>query len=310
MFSLQSLKRRAGLSGVGLVTLLLGLSASLIQAYGHSHMTQGIPMLQDHRVAGGSLVVAGGGRVTDEIRQRFAELAGGPHAHIVVIPASEPTPGDEESWLAPWKSVGCSDVQLCNAHDRTMANTTEFCRRLTQATGVWFSGGYQDFLADRYVDTAVQACLHEVLNRNGVVGGCSAGAAILSRVMIQEGELKPVEAAGLDLIANAVVDQHFLKRNRLWRMQQVLESHPNFVGLGVDENTALVVEASTWKISVIGDSYAMICLPPSPGHSSRIEVLKSGEAALLSELRNNHLSYQPPTADQTGPNPPSILRSI
>lgn len=251
--------------------------------------------LADARVAGGSLVLAGGGCVTAEVRERFMQLAGGPQARIVVIPASDPSPGDENQWLDPWRSLGVLSVEMCNAHDRTMADDPAFCAPLKKATGVWFSGGYQELLANRYVDTAVQECLHELLRRNGVIGGCSAGAAILSRVMIEEGEVTPVEARGLDLISNAIVDQHLLRRNRVWRLQQMLEAHPHLVGLGIDERTALVVEVHSWRMSVIGESYALVCIPAAGSAPSRIEVLKSGDDVLLSQLRKDHLSYHPPT---------------
>lgn len=256
----------------------------------------------DGRIQGGALVIAGGGYVTPEIRQRFLELAGGPKARIVVIPAIDPAPGTGDSWLTPWRKLGATHVELCNAPDRATANTARFCAVLKQATGVWFSGGYQDFLAKRYVDTAVQKVLHEVLDRNGVVGGCSAGAAILSRVMIQEGENQPIEARGLDLIPNAVIDQHFLQRNRLWRMQLMLEAHPNLVGMGVDEDTALVYEVRPERLSVVGESYALVCVPPSGTHSGRTEVLHVGDNVLLTQLRKEHLAYQPkptPESQQT-----------
>lgn len=252
------------------------------------------PVLVDGRVPGGSLVIAGGGYVTPETRANFIKLAGGPEARIVVIPASDPAPGDEEKWLDPWRNSGAPVVELCNAHDKTTANDPQFCAPLRRATGVWFSGGYQELLAERYVDTAVQQCLHDVLRRNGVVGGCSAGAAILSRVMIEEGEMKPVEARGLDLISDAIVDQHFLHRNRLWRLQQMLEAHPNLIGLGVDEETSLIVELRTWRLRVVGESYALVCIPTSGPHFSRIEVLKSGDDVLLSDLRKDHLAYHSP----------------
>src|SRR5436190_9913953 len=172
-----------------------------------------------------------------------------------------------------------------------MANDPAFCEPLAQSTGVWFGGGYQSLLADRYVDTTVQECLHEVLARNGVVGGCSAGAALLSRVMIRDGDTIPVEARGLDLISDAIVDQHFLARNRLWRLEQMLEAHPGFVGLGVDEATALVIHLASWRVSVVGESYVLACLPGAPGHSTRIEVLKAGDDVMLSQLRQGHLVY-------------------
>ena len=262
----------------------------------------------DCRIPGGSLVIAGGGYVSPEIRQRFIELAGGTNARIVVIPATDPAVGTEDTWVDPWRKLGVTHVELCNAHDRATANTARFCAALSRATGVWFSGGYQEMLASRYVDTAVQTSLHEVLNRNGVVGGCSAGAAILSRVMIQEGENLPIEARGFDLISNAVVDQHFLKRNRLWRLQQLLETHPNLVGLGIDEKTALVFEIRTERLRVVGDSYAMVCIPPSGGHSARIEVLHPGDNILLDQLRKSHLAYQPPVKPGNKPTEPVLHR--
>ena len=236
------------------------------------------------------LCVRRDGRRWGETRALVADAARSPTS----LTKHKKATGEEEKWLTPWRNVGCSNVTMLNAHDRAAANSAEFCGVLSQATGVWFSGGYQDFLADRYVDTAVQTCLHDVLHRNGVIGGCSAGAAILSRVMIKEGEINPVEARGLDLISNAIVDQHFLKRTRLWRLQQILESHPDFFGLGVDESTAVVVDVNSWRLTVVGDSYAMVCLPAVSPNSGRIEVLKSGDSAFLSDLRKDHLSYHPP----------------
>lgn len=279
----------------GSLLILLGSSAVVGIHEAQSQNIAAQPRkLADGRIPGGSLVIAGGGCVTGETRDRFVELAGGPLARIVVIPAVDPPPGSEEKWLAPWRSRGAASVELCNARDRATADDPSFCARLKSATGVWFSGGYQELLAERYVDTAVQQCLHDVLGRNGVVGGCSAGAAILSRVMIEEGENTPVAARGLDLISIAIVDQHFLQRNRVWRMQQMLESHPNLIGLGVDEGTALIVEVQSWRMSVSGESYALVCVPPSGAQASRIEVLKSGDNVLLSQLRKDHLAYHAP----------------
>ena len=283
----------------GGVRLLLPLLAAVV-VYGAQHFTTvspvnpPAPVLADCRVGGGSLVIAGGGYVTPEIRSRFVELAGGSQARIVVIPAVDPAPGEEGKWLAPWQKLGVQNVQLLNAHDRTTASTPAFSEALRQATGVWMSGGDQELLAARYVGTPVQQCLHDVLHRNGVVGGCSAGAAILSRVMIKEGELEPVEASGFDLLPNVVIDQHFLQRNRLWRLQKMLEAHPDLTGFGIDENTALEVELQTGRLKVLGESYALVCIPSPSSHSQRIEILKSGDDVLLSKLRTDHLVYQAP----------------
>jgi cyanophycinase len=251
------------------------------------------PQFADARVAGGSLMIVGGGAVTPDIRKQFIELAGGVDAQIVLIPGSDPTPEGEQQLLSPWLKCGVSSVVLFNAKNRSLANDASFCAPFARATGVWFGGGYQSLLAERYVDTLVQRCLHDVLARNGVVGGCSAGAALLSRVMIRDGDTTPVEARGLDLISDAIVDQHFLARNRLWRLEQMLEAHPDLMGLGVDEATALVIYRHSGRVSVVGESYVLACLPGSGNHAPRIEVLKPGDDVMLSQLRHDHLAYHP-----------------
>jgi cyanophycinase len=288
----------------GVCAGLLLLILAVVQVSQNSKVISAAQAALDGRVPGGALVIAGGGYVTPEIRQRFFELAGGPKAHIVVIPAVDPAPGTEDSWLAPWRKIGATHVELCIAPDRAAANSPALCAAFRDATGVWISGGYQDFLASRYVGTNVQKCLQDVLRRNGVVGGCSAGAAILSRVMIQEGEIQPIEARGFDLIPNVVIDQHFLQRNRLWRMQLMLEAHPDLLGLGVDEDTALVFELRTERLSVVGESYAMVCVPPAGSHSGRTEVLHPGDNVLLNQLRKEHLAYQPQWAPKALPTLP------
>jgi cyanophycinase len=280
-----------GVSGLASVGMHAATSFSVApeNAVGHENA---VP--HDSRVQGGSLMIVGGGAVTPEIRRKFVELAGGGRARIVLIPGSDPGPGGEERLLSAWRSSGVISIEVLNARDRWMADDLEFCAPLKRATGVWFGGGYQELLAERYVDTAVQDCLHELLKRNGVVGGCSAGAALLSRVMIRDGDTVPVEARGLDLISEAIVDQHFLARNRLWRLQQMLEAHPGLVGLGIDEATALVIQLCTWQMSVVGESYVVTCVPDPGGPTSRIEILKPGDNVTLAQLRHDHMAYHAP----------------
>lgn len=274
--------------------VIWALASTGIREVRSIELTQLEQSLIDGRVAGGTLMIVGGGAVTPEIRKNFVELAGGAHARIVLIPGSELPAGGEERLLSPWGSSGAESVIVLNARDREMANDPAFCEPLKAASGVWFGGGYQALLAERYVDTLVQQELHRLLERNGVVGGCSAGAALLSRVMIREGDTRPVEARGLDLISNAIVDQHFLARNRVWRLEQMLEAHPDLVGLGIDEATALVIEVRSWRMRVVGESYVFACVPGPQGHVPRIEILRPGDDVDLAQLREKHLAYHSP----------------
>lgn len=297
------LPRRTGV--VRSATLLLAGTMAL-GAFNVLPAVNRIPGPQDARVTGGSVMVVGGGAVTPDIRKQFVELAGGAAARIVLIPGSDPTPEDREKLLAPWRASGMASIVLIHAENRKMANNPGFCLPLESATGVWFGGGDQALLSDRYVDSAVQKCLHDVLRRNGVVGGSSAGAAVLSRVMIREGDMTPIESRGLNLISRAIFDQHFLARNRLWRLEQMLKSHPDLIGLGVDEATGLVIDLQSWRFRVVGESYVIACLPRSGADERRIEILKPGDDVMLSQITDEHLAFQfPAKADaQTPPAQP------
>ncbi len=115
----------------------------------------------------------------------------------------------------------------------------------------------------------------KVLERGGVVGGTSAGAAIMSRMMIRYGSPKAVVGAGFNLLARAVVDQHFIRRHRQERLLGVLAEHPELVGLGIDEGAALVVQGD--HLRVIGESQVIICKTASGATSPWIESLKPGD---------------------------------
>jgi cyanophycinase len=238
--------------------------------------------------AGGSLVICGGGKLPGPIRDRFCTLAGGPDARIVVIPTATAR-ADHADYLAhvldDWRACGARSVDLLHTRSRETANTTDFVAPLAEATGVWLTGGDQSFLTRAYLGTAVQKQLKALLSRGGVIGGTSAGAAVMSGVMITGGQTKASVGEGFDFLAGAVIDQHFLKRNRVERLVGVLGSHPNLVGLGIDEQTALVVDVQEHHLSVIGDSYVVACVPDSQHNSVRLKFLKSGDQTALSDLK-------------------------
>ena len=100
-----------------------------------------------------------------------------------------------------------------------------------------------------------------LLARGGVIGGTSAGAAIMSRMMIVSGRTEAKLGQGFDFLPGAVIDQHFLKRNRIKRLLGVVRSHPDLIGLGIDESTALVVDVRGKRLHVIGNSYVIACVP-------------------------------------------------
>ncbi len=272
-------------SGVGLVAFLGWSYWSFTHAAADPK-----PIIGVVRPSGGALVICGGGGVPDSVRQRFAELAGGPKAKIVVIPTASIYADDTSRTLPsldPWKKYQPASLQLLHTRKRDMADDPEFAKPLAEATAVWFGGGRQNLVSEAYIGTEVERQLMALLDRGGVIGGSSAGAAIMTRVMISDGKAKAVMGTGFDFLQGAVVDQHFLKRNRVGRLLGVLEDHPDLIGFGIDERTALVVNVRDSKLRVIGDSYVLACVPDQNGHSApRLEILKPGDEADVSSLKD------------------------
>jgi len=242
------------------------------------------------RPRGGSLVICGGGNLPERIREHFIELAGGPNARILIIPTANSSadgPSGARS-LEPWKNYRVTSMRVFHTRSRKQADDPEFVRPLTEATGIWFGGGQQSLLTDVYLGTEVERQLKALLARGGVIGGTSAGAAVMSRVMIASGFREARLAQGFDFLDGAVVDQHFIKRNRIRRLAGVVKQFPNLIGLGIDETTALVVDIQGKRVRVIGGSYVVACLPEFIGKeiSTRVEILKPGDEADLTALKS------------------------
>jgi len=224
----------------------------------------------------GSLVISGGGNIPKAAIERFMELAGGKAANLVIIPTarSDADQARQDEAISEWKHRGPASVVVLHTRSRTTADQSSFVAPLLKATGIWFEGGSQDRIADAYVGTAVERELYALLKRGGVIGGTSAGAAIMSRLMIAGGNPDAKTMQGLDLLPGAIIDQHFLKRNRKPRLNGVLAKHPELLGVGIDEGTALVVRGR--ELKVFGESVVTICLAGSKDRSPREIELKSG----------------------------------
>lgn len=246
---------------------------------------------------GGSLMIAGGGDLPEAVQREFVELAGGAAARLVIIPGVYVDDSYVRSYYEEWQSCGPASVQVLNARSREEADDEEFCKALESATGVWLGGGQQTWLASCYLGTATGRKIREVLERNGIVGGTSAGAAVMSEVMIAGGRKQPSIGTGFGLLPGVIIDQHFMKRNRFSRLRRVIEQHPNLVGIGIDENTALIVSLASRQVRVVGQSYIAVCLPEKIGRQHRVEVdfYKPGDEFQLAEAGHPE-TMLPPTS--------------
>lgn len=232
----------------------------------------------------GALVLCGGGKLPELVRDKFFELAGGKSARLVVIPtASDDDTVDEDAREVAdiWNAREPASLAIVHTREHAQANDPAFVEPLRNATGVWITGGRQSQIAKAYSGTLVERELCAVLERGGVVGGTSAGAACQSRIMIVRGKVH--DPPGLGLIPGAIVDQHFLARERKPRLMEALAQNPGLVGLGIDEGTALVVRGR--MLRCVGDSSVTICLAAGAGKEAAEIVLKPGQASDLTMYR-------------------------
>lgn len=245
-------------------------------------------------ISPGSLVIQGGGDTPKEINEAFLTLAGKEKTRLVIIPTASADAEKPTGWTERWKAMNLADVTMLHTRDRKRANTEEFVKPLKEATAVWIAGGDQQRLSDAYAGTLVEKELQALLKRGGVIWGTSAGAAIQSRLMIAGGKPPVAELSrGFDLLPGTVIDQHFVVRQREPRLRSVLQKHPGFIGIGVDEGTALIVKGRSLR--AIGKSTVTILIPEGAGRSLRKIELKDKQVSDLTMLRKSALARtQPP----------------
>jgi cyanophycinase len=233
--------------------------------------------------ANGTLVIVGGNMQDPAIVKRFIDLAGGPGAPIVIIPTAGDADEYDNYWsgLKQWRENGATNLTVVHTRDKKAADTEAFVKPIRAARGVFFAGGRQWRLADSYLNTLTHKALDELLARGGVIGGSSAGASILASFMVR-GDTKSNEkmigdhTLGLGFLKNSAIDQHLLRRNRQFDMLEVIDKHPELLGIGLDEDTAIVVTGDQFE--VMGQSYAVIySTKPVAGASGRFYFMGAGD---------------------------------
>ncbi|MEI8083729.1 MAG: cyanophycinase [Actinomycetes bacterium] len=227
----------------------------------------------------GHLVVVGGGGVPDVILRRAIELAGGPQGAIVILPqASElADTGDVASEM--WRKAGATNVR-----GLSLADVAADVKAVEGAALIWFPGGDQTKLTKALDGTPLPDAIRRRYQAGAVVGGTSAGAAVMSAIMLTgDADLQSITvgatktAPGFGLWPDVIFDQHFLKRQRHSRLISLVLEHPTLVGIGIDERTAAIVSGS--RFEVLGEGAVVVF----DGRKAAIEARQPGQ---LSAARN------------------------
>jgi cyanophycinase len=225
---------------------------------------------EPHQTAShGHLVIIGGGedrKHDKQILSRFVELAGGENAKVVVITAASRIAAEMwEVYDRAFEDLGVKRRTHLDIQSRQDANDEEHIRELVDADGIFMTGGDQKRLLALIGGTTLDAEMHTALKLRGAcIGGTSAGASAMSGHMLAQGraELQPEKGsvslgAGLGFLHKVVIDQHFSERQRLSRLLTVVAQNPYLLGIGIDEDTALVVERGV-GIEVLGEGAVTI----------------------------------------------------
>jgi cyanophycinase len=261
-------------------------------------------------LVGGAEDHAGEARVLRE----FVRLAGGPKARLAVITVATERPAEVGAdYVSVFRRIGCKEVRTLDVPDRAHAAAAETAAKLEEVTGAFFTGGNQLRITHLLGGTPLDALLHRRRADGLVVGGTSAGAAVMSGTMIVGGANGAAPRAGavevgpgLDLLRGVMVDQHFTRRGRSGRLLAALARYPHLLGVGIDEDTALVAEGGEFR--VVGAGSVTVLDLGSALANNALE-LAAGEHLGICDVRMHVLpeGYRFRLADRT-PLPPAARK--
>src|SRR5574344_6743 len=241
--------------------------------------TSQLKYLPEKVTAKGTLVIEGGGDRISVILKAIIKYGGGDNAKLLVVPFASgiaDTTGMNQS--KEFRDLGCkkADYIFCDKKD---VDSPENLAKLDGVTAIFFSGGDQLRLVDFLEGTKFFEKIKQIYKNGGVISGTSAGAAIMSRIMLTGRNVgdttdnshefnyikaNDVEVAkGFGFLNNIIVVQHFITRRRQVRLINVLLDHPGYRGIGIDEEAAVVVKSNN-TIEVIGNSNVMLFEPYKP----------------------------------------------
>ncbi|MEJ7860442.1 MAG: cyanophycinase [Pyrinomonadaceae bacterium] len=235
-------------------------------------------------IAQQKLVAIGGGKRPPEAISKFVKWAGAEKSKILIITWASGAP--QESFDGIKKDFTVYRIaSFENAPFAPLTNQTRqiFIAQLKNSTAVFFTGGDQNRIMDVLKDEELYNTLRERYTAGVVIGGTSAGTAVMTTPMMTgEADLKIIDGAkvgtrkGLGLLPNTVLDQHFIVRQRENRLFGLILFNPNLLGIGIDENMALLVEDNRLA-EVIGDTQVVFIDAQKRNGAMLIHLLKNGE---------------------------------
>ncbi|HEY8589071.1 MAG TPA: cyanophycinase [Naasia sp.] len=260
----------------------------------------------------GPLIIIGGHEDKDGDRvilRAVAEQLGGRKLVLATIASSRPE-GYLDTYRAAFDGLGIGELVELYLDSRADAHDEDTLALLDGAGGVFFSGGDQLRITSSIGDTPVEARIRELWSRGGVVAGTSAGASAMSDTMLVRGagteshrigDLRM--APGLAFLTGITVDQHFAERGRIGRLLGAVAQNPRVLGVGIDEDTAILVRGDGFEVLGSGAVYVVDGSTVTRSnvaearpdttlsmHDVRLHVLSAGDSFRMSERRPERLA--------------------
>ena len=214
------------------------------------------------------------------ILRRIVEEAGGPNARIEVITTASTIPHEVgNNYPDAFGKIGCTNIGEMHIRTRTDAMNNEIVKRVRHSDAVMFTGGNQLRLSATFGGTEFLKILHKrYLTDKFVIAGTSAGAMAMSNTMIYEGNATRAHlkgevkvTTGLGFIDNVIFDSHFEKRGRFGRLAQVVASNPSCIGIGLGEDTGMLITDGD-KMEAIGSGLVIIIDGHNIKHSNIADI--------------------------------------
>jgi cyanophycinase len=238
----------------------------------------------------GRLMAIGGGDIKAgdaPLLKEFIKLARGPKARIVVMTAATDMPETAAAeYEESFKKLGVDDVRTVDVSARSDAEKPEALEAIENATGLFFTGGDQLHITTLIGGSEMQKLIFKRFEKGLVIGGTSAGAAMMSNSMIvggggEEGPKvgKIQLGPGMDLLVGAVIDTHFFERGRFGRLLAAVAHYPQDMGIGLDEETGIVVKGTEFE--VFGKGSVTVIDAGSMSYTSLPYVKEGGAVSLF-----------------------------
>ena len=262
----------------------------------------------------GPLIAIGGGEDKEgdcKILREFVRLAGGSKARIIVMTvATDKVEEIGKEYLKVFKRLGAGEVQVVNVSTREDAYNQESLKKIEKATAVFFTGGDQLHVTSLIGGSEMDVLLHKRHTEGMVVGGTSAGATMMSNSMMVDGPpeenprlLNVQLGPGVEFFLGGVIDTHFSQRGRHGRLISAVAQYPHDLGLGIDENTAIVL--TNGKFEVLGEGAVTVIDAGALSHTNVPDARKNESLALydirvhvLPEGHRFDLNYRRPLGEK------------